>query len=124
MTWYAAHVIVSVRPVKPRKGDIDVYENVFLIEASNEDEATDKARKFAEASVVKDDTLTVDGEPAALSFVGIRKVISVSNPWPLNQDGDRPVDGSEITYSLFRLKDEQALTKLVSAKEVVIHYIE
>jgi hypothetical protein len=124
MSWYAAHAIVSIRPVKPRKGDIEVYENVLLIEASNEDEATDKARKFAEASVVKDDTLTVDGEPAALSFIGIRKIISVSNPWPLNQDRDRPVDGTEITYSLFKLKDEQALSKLVNAKEVLIHYLE
>jgi hypothetical protein len=66
----------------------------------------------------------MEGEPLEESFVGIRKIISVSNPWPLSQDGDRPVDGTEITYSSFKVKDEQALADLVSGDEVLISYLE
>jgi hypothetical protein len=125
MTWYAAHIIISTRPIKPRKGKILVYENVILLQATDGEEATDKAREYADASIIKDDKLTtMDGEPAVESFVGIRKIIEVRNPWPLSPDNDRPVDGTEITYSKFKLKDERALSKLVNGEEVLIDYLE
>jgi hypothetical protein len=124
MTWYAAHTIVSIRPIKPAKGEILVYENVILIEAKDGEQATDKARKHAEASIPKDQSLRIDGEPAVESFIGIRKIVAVSNPRPLGQDADRPVDATEITYSKFKLKDERALSKLVNGEEVLIHYLE
>jgi hypothetical protein len=40
MIWYAAHAIVSIRPVKVQKRDVVVYENVILISAKSEQEAT------------------------------------------------------------------------------------
>jgi hypothetical protein len=85
---------------------------------------TSKARKYAEASIVEDKTLTINGEPAVASFCGIRKIIAISNPWPLSQDEDKPTDGTEITYSKFQLKDEQALARLVNGADVPIHYLE
>jgi hypothetical protein len=116
MPWYAAHTIVSIRPIKRKRQPICVYENVILLEAADDNEADAKARKLGEASVVEDETLTLNGEPAVESFVGIRKIISVSNPWPLKQHDDRPVDGTEITYSEFLIKDEDTLVKLVNGK--------
>ena len=124
MTWYAAHTIVSIRPIKPGKGQIVVYENVTLIEASDENEATVKARRHGEASTVQDGTLSIDGEPAVSSFIGIRKIIAVSNPWPLNQDSDRPGDGTEITYSKCKVKAQRALSRLVNGEETSIDYLE
>lgn len=124
MTWYAAHTIVSIRPTKPRKAEIVVYENVILIEANDEHAAAEKARKYGKASIVEDKTLTIDGKPAVESFVGVRKIISISNPWPLDPDSDRPVDGTEITYSKFKLKDQADLSKLVDGKETSIEYLE
>jgi hypothetical protein len=124
MTWYAAHIIVSIRPIKPRKGPILVYENVILIEASDAEEAWTKARKHAEASIVEDESLRVNGAPATESLVGIRKIIEVSNRWPLSQSGDRPVDGTEITYSEFQVKNERALSKLAKGEETLIRYME
>jgi hypothetical protein len=35
-----------------------------------------------------------------------------------------PVDGTEITYSKFAVKDEEALAKLVNGEEVLIDYLE
>jgi hypothetical protein len=124
MAWYAAHSIISIRPRKPRTGEIVVYENVILLEAFDDEEATTKARNFGQASVVEDQTLTLNGEPAEQSFVGIRKIIAISNPSPLKQDGDRPVDGTEITYSEFAVKDDKALAKLVKGDGIVVRYIE
>lgn len=124
MLWYAADTIVTTRPRKSHKSEIGGYENVILIEAEDGDEAERKARKYAQESIIDDPSLTVDGESAVDSFVGIRKIIAVSNPWPLDQDGDRPVDGTEITYSKFAVKDECTLTKLASGEEVMIRYLE
>ena len=78
-----------------------MYENVILVEASDGEQAWIKARAHAKASMVKDDSLTLNGEPAVEALVGIRKIIEVSNRWPLSQSGDRPLDGTEITYSQF-----------------------
>lgn len=124
MTWYAVHTIVTIRPIKPHKGEIGGYENVVLIEANDEHEAANKARKYAKDSIPEDESLKVDGEPAVQSFIGIRKIVSVNNPWPLSQEGERPVDGTEITYSKFSVKDERALSKLVNGEEVLIRYLE
>jgi Domain of unknown function (DUF4288) len=124
MTWYAAHTIVSIRPIKRRDSEIIVYENVILINAKDDEQAVAKARKQAKASIAKDDSLTIAGEPAVQSFVGVRKMIAVSNPWPLSQDDDRPVDGTEITYSKFIVKNERALSDLANGKETLVRYQE
>jgi Domain of unknown function (DUF4288) len=125
MPWYAAHAIVSYRTIKPSKGEIDVYENVILISAKDGAEAHNKAQQFGEAYIVKDETLTtMEGEPLEESFVGIRKIIEISNPFSPGPDSAIPVDGAEITYSSFKVKDEQALADLVNGDEVLISYLE
>ena len=124
MAWYAAHAIVSIRPNKAAKGEVLVYENVILVEAENDRVATRKARRVSKASIPKDDSLQLNGEPATESFIGIRKIIAVSNPWPASPEGDRPSDGTEITYSKFTVKDARSLSKLVKGEEVSIRYLE
>jgi hypothetical protein len=125
MPWYAAHAIVSYRTIKPSKGEIHVYENVILISAKDDDEANSKAQQYGEAYIVKDETLTtMEGEPVEESFVGIRKIIEIRNPFSLSPDCDKPVDRVEITYSSFKVKDEQALADLVNGDEVLISYLE
>ncbi len=125
MIWYAAHIIISHRPINSDKGDIYLYENVVLISAKDDDEANLKAQQYGKNSVVKDDTLTTaEGVPLETSFVGVRKVIEIQNQPPLDASQDRPDDGSEITYSKFTVKDDAALTKLVKGEEVVVDYLE
>jgi hypothetical protein len=122
MPWYAAHVIVSTRPIKRIDGEISVYENVLLIEAVDDDEAGSKAKKYGEASVVEDETLRIDREPAEQRFVGVRKIIEIRGP--VSSDVDEPIDGAEITYSKISVKDEETLAKLANGEEVVVEYLE
>jgi hypothetical protein len=124
LTWYAVHTIVSIRPDKPSQDEILIYENVILIEATDGKEAANRARLHAEAAISADDSLTINDEPATERYVGIRKIIAVSNPWPMSQNGERPVDGTEITYSKFRVKDEDALAKLEKGEKVAVGYLE
>jgi hypothetical protein len=124
MSWYAAHAIVAYRPTEPSKGKIIVYENVILLEAASDEEAEKKARKLAKASTIEGGALKFDGERTIESLMGIRKIISVSNPWPYSQEEDRPVEGTEITYSKFSVKDESTLSKLARGEEVLIRYLE
>jgi hypothetical protein len=123
MPWYAAHAIVSHRTIKPSKGEIRVYENVILISAKDDAEARNKAQQYGEAYIVKDETLTtMEGEPLEESFGGIRKIIEIINPF--SPGPAIPVDGAEVTYSSFKVKDEQALADLVNGDEVLISYLE
>ena len=74
---------------------------------------------------MQDDTLTtMEGVHLETAFVGVRKIIEIQNPPSLNSAETVPVDGTEITYSKFAVKDEAALAKLVNGEEVLISYIE
>jgi hypothetical protein len=124
MTWYAAHVVESITKINKKNDKILVYENVILVEAENDKEALTKAKKFANASIVHDETLTLDNEPAVVEFVGIRKVITISNPSPLKQDKDAPTTGTEISYSEFRIKNQRDLRKFAKGDPVTVEYLE
>ena len=126
MTWYAAHIIVSHRPINSDdEGDINLYENVILISAKDDDEANSKAQQYGENSIVQDDTLTtMEGVHLETAFVGVRKIIEIQNPPSLHSAETVPVDGTEITCSKFAVKDEEALAKLVNGEEVLIDYLE
>jgi len=123
MTWYAAHVIVSIRPIVPDEEPTSVYENVILVEADNPDAACAMAGQFSAVEPGADEGLTIDDKPAHTVVEGIRKVVTVSNPSPLDLDADRPVSGTEITYSRYELKDGQALRDLIAGENVEIKYI-
>ena len=124
MTWFAASIIMTTRPVDQSPGPILTYENVVLIEAKSSDEAFSKATEYANAAIVVDDSLAVDDKPVIESFAGIRKLINISNPHPLDLDHAPPTTGTEISYSCFEVANEQDLAKLVKGEDVVIRYIE
>lgn len=123
MTWYAVHAIVAMRRVD-KIGPFSVYENVFLVEANSSAEASAKGAELATCEVNAGDNLTIDDVPAVRSFVGVRKVVSVSNPSPLDLDRDRPVSGTELTYSEYVVDSEEALQKLAAGEAVAVHYVD
>ena len=122
--WFAAHLIISLRKIDQLEKNITVYENVFLIEASSTDDARIKANEIGLNELHGYDGITIDEVPTQVEFSGIRKIISISNEPPLNQDRDSPVSGSEITYSCFEIEDQAGLNKLVSGEEVSVLYQE
>lgn len=108
MTWYAVHTLVAMRRVD-KVGPISVWENVYLIEAENGHDAYVLGKEAAMPE--PDDSLRINGVKATQSFAGIRKIINVSNPVHFDQDQDRPVSGTEITYSEFQFNSEDDLRK-------------
>lgn len=124
MTWYAAHIVIGIMPIQKPAETILVHENVVLIEAPSETDALGKARTIGQTEATLQDGLTVSGVPAQRIFAGIRKLITVSNPEPSDLDEDRPSDGTEITYSVYNVSNEEELKKLAAGSEVPVTYVE
>ncbi len=122
MTWYAAHVVLSIHP-KEKGASITMYENVFLIEAIDANEAKQIAEDVGRKSVVGYSDLEIDGAPTTCVFEGVRKIINVSNPFPLDQDEDRPVSGTEITYTEFQAKTSKDIERFMIGREVDLKYV-
>ncbi|MDD3020748.1 MAG: hypothetical protein PHX61_07190 [Alphaproteobacteria bacterium] len=122
MTWFGVSVIVSLRLRRGKQVEVPVFENIILIEARTPKEAARKAARKAEAESKIDDGLTLNGKPAHYVFEGVRKVVNISNPVSLDLDKDRPVSGTEITYSEFVVSSTD-IKKLVTGKELEILYI-
>jgi hypothetical protein len=123
MKWFAAHAVVAMRRIDS-EGPISAYENIFLVQAENADQARNLATDMAKAEVEIDDGLTIGGVAAKRTLAGIRKVITISNPSPLDLDEDQPISGTEITYSEFEVASEEDLRKLAAGEGVLVHYVD
>lgn len=123
MTWFAANIVIGMKR-RDAIGPISIYENVVLIEAKTAGEARRIASQLGEAEEKLDDGLTIDDSPAVRVFAGIRKIITVSNPDPLDLDQDRPTTGTEITYSEFEVPDEDALRRFALGETIDVRYLE
>ncbi len=124
MTWFAASIILGIKPKIGQVESILVYENVVLVEAVCPNEARLKAEEIGEAEAAIDDGLMLNGLPAERVFSGIRKLVNVSNPPTLDLDKDNPTHGTEVTYSVFEVASEEELRSLANGGEVNVRYVE
>lgn len=124
MTWYAAHIIIRVTPIEKSGETILVHENVVIVEAPSETAALEKAQTIGQTEAALQDSLTLSGTPAKRVFAGIRKLVTVSNPDTSDLDQDRPSDGTEITYAVYEVSNEEELKKLAAGSEVSVRYVE
>jgi len=86
MAWFAAHAITYFKLKSGVQDCFTVWENVYLIEASDGNEAQQKAEAWAkEEASANDGSLRIDDQPATMVFSGIRKIISVAH-W--EQEGE------------------------------------
>ena len=117
MTWHVAHIIMYVRYKDVAdQAEYPVYENLSLLEAENADrawEAAEEAGKVQEGDC--DGTLVWNDHPAVLVFGGVRKVIACAQAPEHLAPGNRPVHGSELTYSQFTVRGRQAYLQLPQA---------
>lgn len=124
MTWYVASIIMSVKTKQAEQREIPVYENFVLIEGRSQEEALQKAIRIGKKDEEYNSDMTLDNQPAKMSFEGIRKLINISNPEPLDLDNDRPDTGTELSYSQYLVRSKNQLKKLVDGKQVTIRYVE
>ena len=118
MSWYAAHIIMSIKFKDTEQEEYPTYENVILIEANSDDEALSKAEKRGKADEIKSDDFTWNEHSAMLVFEGIRKLIDCEDPNTL------PCDGTEITYSQMIVETQEELSKLACGDSTVVKYEE
>nr|WP_319396429.1 DUF4288 domain-containing protein [uncultured Desulfobacter sp.] len=129
-TWFAAHVIMYIKYKDTKKqSDYPVYENVCLIEAETVDIAYERAHKIGKQyEGDSTGTFTWGNEPAEWVFGGIRKLIECQNSSEqliADPNGDnKPLDGSEITYSQFIVDNKKMLEKLINGESVNLLYSE
>jgi hypothetical protein len=119
MSWFAAHLIMYVKPKERPQTKFTVWENIVLIRADSEDEAFTKAeQRGRDDEGDEDGSLLWGGRPASWVFAGVRKLT-------LCQDSEkRPGDGTEVTYTEMQLDSEKAVRKLVEGHPVAIRYRE
>ena len=122
MTWFAASTVIGMRR-QDGKGVISIYENIILIEAETANDAHRIASEIGLSEANIEDGLTIDDMPAVRIFAGIRKIITVSNPAPYDLDQDRPITGTEITYSEFEVPDEDSLQRFARGETMNVLYL-
>lgn len=119
MSWYAAHVILYTKFKDGVQDVFPVWENVYLIEAASGDQAIQKATRLGqEAEGDSSGSYRYAGRLAQWVFAGVRKVIECQ------RSEQRPESGTEVTYSVFQVSDEETLRRLAAGEEVGVSYEE
>ncbi len=120
MAWYFSHAIFYVKVKDGEQDEFPVWENVYLIEAENDEDAICKAEQLAKE--VEEDTKEVfyDDRPALQIFKGIRKIIGSGS----NLRKIEFIHGEELTYSHFEVKSESDVERLANGEPVQIIHIE
>lgn len=119
MTWYAAHIVLSVRTASTT-GPIPLWENVVAISADEPDEAFRMAEELArlECQSNNADGLTHDGLECTLVFEGVRKLIEVPT-----DDACSPIEsGTELTYLTLEVNSEEDLAKMMERACVDVRF--
>jgi Domain of unknown function (DUF4288) len=125
--WYAASAIFVAQVQGVADGcPLLVEERVYLIAATNDDDALSKATSFAKQEKDEEGEYPneLDGKPSRDEFVGIRKLIAVRRHSTDFTFPDQEVaDGCEATFSFFEIGDRQQLQQLVSGDAVELTYL-
>ncbi len=122
MYWYGVHVVMAVRYKHGKQDVFPAWENIYLINAENSEEAAHKGevtgkKNEGDAS----GSFYWDDQPAEWLYMGVRKVIQVSNACsPTNEVGD----GAEITYQTLEFNTEKALKNYVNSKPTKLRVVE
>jgi hypothetical protein len=123
MKWFSATLISVIRLRDSGQDSYPVWEDVCLIEASTVDEAFEKAEILGKSREGDDPDLTLDDQPATISFLGVRKLTPVINPIDMPKDA-APGHGSEVAFSKYRVSSTEDLDKLVRGDGVPVVYEE
>jgi len=123
MAWFSATLISVARLRTGEQDSYPVWEDICLIEASTDDEAFRKAEELGKSRDSDDQTLTLNGQPARMTFLGVRKVARVINPLDVSEDAV-PQHGSEVAFSKYSVSASTDLEKLVRGESVPVIYEE
>jgi len=130
MAWYAAHIVSYVKFKDGIQDKYPLWENVVLIEAESGNIAHEEAVRigmsdYDDTDDPEQESMTWDGRPAYWVFAGIRKLMEVTETARTidrAEAGNRPIHGTEITYSEMQVDSEEDLLKFVEGNPVTVLY--
>jgi hypothetical protein len=116
-TWYAAHVVMSLRLKGRTQERYPVWENIYLVEAGSESEAFQKAERLGRADEGDEGgSLRWGRVPATWVFAGVRKLTECVSP------SERPIDGTEVTFNELELDSAKAVEQFATGRSVFVQY--
>lgn len=125
-TWFAASILFAFDNVYGPQTRWYVWEDVVLFEAPSHEEVMAKAQAYAKVTVDAnaDAALPMGGQLAHHRFIGVRKILTISNPTHLDIDPNDhpPVDGTEITFTEFIVESRDDLERLAKGERVHLVY--
>jgi hypothetical protein len=106
--------------VEAVEDEFSVWENIYLVQAVDEESALLDAKLIAKRDEGDDQgSLVWNGKRATRVFLGIRKVIK-----PVLGTNEELHGGIELTYSEFKVSSKRDLGRLARGKPVVVEYVE
>ena len=129
MPWYAASVIVALDPVlKASKSQtILLWENVYLVEAEDEDGARAEAERLGRVLNDRKNPLVINKRQVTTRYCGVRKVLTV-DPYPYGSHVTSPATvletGCEVSFNVYSVGAASDLESLVGGKSVTLTYLE
>ena len=125
MTWYGVSLLFVTKTIEDGQTIFPVSEEVYLINASNDEEAWREAEKIGQYDAAINGVTDFNGISANREFLGIRKLRSIYNPVSAKDiDKTHPVHGSEITRSDFEIVGESSLEDLKNGRPVSVLYVD
>lgn len=118
MTWFTAHIVMSFQFIDGPQDVYSVWENIVLIKADTKKIAFAKAQKIGFENEEFSGDTTLNDRPVHIVFSGIRKLVTFEDP------DSEPVDGLEISYSEFEMKDQKSFEKFIKGKPVFVKYVD
>ena len=116
MTWFTAHIVMLSKFIDGPQDLYSVWENIVIIRADSKKIAFEKAQKIGLENEELSGNTTLNDRPIHIVFSGVRKLVTFEDP------DSGPVDGLEVSYSEFEMKNEKAFQKFIQGKPVFVNY--
>ena len=120
--WYVASAVFGTFSADSHEQLLLVEERAYLLSVDHSEDIHQKAESCAR-SEESSTLLTCDNRSARARFLGIRKIVSVRSHIQDRTPGDAPRNGSELTFTFFRLNDENDLAKFLNGETVGVTYL-
>jgi hypothetical protein len=113
--WYCVHAILFLEQKEGEQHHYVAWEHLYLVEASNPDQAKEKGVIRAQQDESDSGTM-LDDRPVRLKYATIRKVVECQDR------GQPPSDGSEISYTEYLVENPDEFKRLIQAEPAQVIY--